>query len=60
MACALIRYTGEQDNDRDYSTKLSFILEQPQLVFQNLTGRRYCPETIATCMMWYKTSRALY
>ena len=59
-ACALIKYIGEEDKGREYSTKLSFILEQLQLVFQNPTGRRYCPATIATCMMWYKTSRALY
>ena len=59
-ACALIEFIKEQDDSTERSTKLGFILEQLQLAFKPPTGRRYCPATIATCMMWFKTSRALY
>ena len=42
------------------ASKLSFILEQLNLLFAKPTGRRYSPEFLATALLWENTSSSLY
>ena len=60
-ACISIKYFLSSKNvEDDKENKIQFLLEQLQLVYISPTGRRCSKVTIATCMIWYKTSPALY
>ena len=59
-ACVLLEFAAEIENNEEYNDKLCFLIEQLNLLDKKPTGRRYSPHTLATCMMWYKTSPALY
>ena len=48
------------DLESDAQGKLSFILEQLDLVLKSPKSRRYSPYLLAMAMMWHSTSPALY
>ena len=59
-ACMTIKFVTEREDDSEKVNKLTFVLEQLELLYKSPTGRRYSNITLAICMTWYKTSSALY